>query len=76
MIRRVIQCFGLIMIGEGVVATIAPSRHLIFWRPAMPGPTKRLTEQFAAKPTLSRFLGAVQAALGIYIALRQVDKEL
>lgn len=72
--RRIIQLVSLIMIGEGIIAAIAPSRHLIFWRPAMPGPTKQLNEYFADRTTLSRVLGAAQAGAGVFIALRQVEQ--
>jgi len=72
--RRVLELFAILMIGEGVLTIIAPRRHSLLWEFGPEG-YKRAVEAFAEHPTLTRLVAAAEAGLGIWLALRVYSQE-
>jgi hypothetical protein len=60
--RRIAELVAMLMIGEGVLAIIAPRRHSLLWEYGPEG-YKRAIEAFAEHPTLTR-LAWPQVRLG------------
>lgn len=70
---RVAETVAMLMIGDGVLATIAPTEHVRLWRKAPTGFDKML-KKFEKNPTLTRSLGLLEIALGIWLAKAQYQK--
>lgn len=70
--RQIKEIVGLMMVGEGVVAMLHPQRYPLFWHP---GPTwwRRMITPFVERPALTCALGAVEAAVGLCLASRQLS---
>jgi hypothetical protein len=70
---RLAELTAIMMIGDGVLAVIAPKEHLRLWQK---GPTgwKKVVRRFERRPGLTRTLGAVEIALGIWLAKAQYRK--
>ena len=68
--RRALECVGLTLIGDGVLAFVEPQGHIALWRKG-PEPWQKMMEPFAKHPLLTRWLGAAEFALGFWRAKRQ-----
>lgn len=68
--RRVLELIGMLIIGDGVLALIAPHRHPRLWLPG-PKPYQRFLEELMERPLLKRFLGVVQIGFGTWLASLQ-----
>lgn len=66
----IIETAALLLVGDGVVALLQPRRHVRLWRLG-PAPWRRLMRAFERRPLLTAGLGALEAALGLWIAARQ-----
>ena len=68
--RRTKELLALLLVGDGVVAVLQPTRHTLLWRS---GPTRyrRLMEAFVRRPQATRFVGALEVAAGVWWAGRQ-----
>lgn len=68
--KRLIELVAIGLIGDGVVALVAPKRHSLLW---LGGPEnwRRFMHIFAERPMLTRLLAATEVALGLSLALRQ-----
>lgn len=72
--RRILDVVALISVGDGVLWVLAPRRRGLLWLVG-PGPVKRFVENVSLEnPWQARLLGAAQAALGVWLALRQYPK--
>jgi hypothetical protein len=72
MLRRIAELAAMVVIGDGVIALVAPRRHSLLWRFGPEG-YRRLMETFAGRPALVRVLAAVEVAGGLWLALRQYE---
>ncbi|MDX1582820.1 MAG: hypothetical protein R3338_04395 [Thermoanaerobaculia bacterium] len=70
---RLAETVAMLMIGDGVLATIAPTEHVRLWRKAPTGLDKML-KKFEQNPGLTRTLGVVEIGLGIWLAKAQYRK--
>lgn len=68
--RRLPEVAAVAMIGDGVITLFQPRRHVTLWRSG-PKPWRRAMDAFAVRPELTRWLGAVEAAAGLWLASRQ-----
>ena len=68
--EQIKELIAMLAIGDGVVAFVQPERHALLWRFG-PKRYRETMEAFADNPTLTRLLGAVEVALGIWLASRQ-----
>ena len=68
--RRIAELVAMVLIGDGVIAMSAPSRHSLLWRggPRMWGD---FMQGLAERPNLVRVLGAAETGIGLWLALRQ-----
>ncbi|MGB2570951.1 MULTISPECIES: hypothetical protein [Micromonospora] len=65
---RASELAAMVMIGDGVLGTVMPERHVSRW---ILGPQRwRPMRVFAERPALTRALGAVEAAVGMWWAAR------
>jgi hypothetical protein len=74
--RRAAELGGLAMIGDGVIAALAPRGHVALW---LRGPWRTLMRPFDRHPQLTRVAGIGEAVAGILIAreaIRRGDPEL
>jgi hypothetical protein len=71
--RRIAELAGMLAVGDGVIAALAPTRHLELWRggPRFWDSTVRYFEQ---RPTLSRIVAGGAIAVGVWLMLRQVNQ--
>ena len=67
---RLIEAFAIVTLGDGLIEFLAPREHARLWVVG-PESTRRVGMWFAEKPDRMRVLGAVQVALGVWLALRQ-----
>jgi len=72
--RRVLELFAILMIGEGVLTLIAPRRHSLIWDFG-PEDFRRAIEGYAEHPPLARAAAAAEAGLGLWLALRVYSQE-
>ena len=68
--HRVLECVGLAMIGDGALAFVEPEGHVSLWRRG-PNLWQKMMDPFLRHPTLTRWVGAAEFALGFWIACRQ-----
>lgn len=70
---RIAETTAMLMIGDGVLAMIAPREHVRLWQK---GPTgfKRIMRRFEQRPGLTRTIGAVEVGLGVWLAFAQYRK--
>ena len=68
--ERFAELVGMLMIGDGVLAVLEPSRHARLWREG-PATWEWMVDPFVKRPGLTRWLGAVEVAAGIWLASRQ-----
>lgn len=70
---RLAETAAMMMIGDGVLAMIAPREHIRLWQKGPVGFEKVLS-RFEQRPGLTRTIGAIEAALGIWLAYAQYRK--
>jgi hypothetical protein len=68
--RRLVETFAIITLGDGLIEFLAPKEHVRLWVVG-PESTRKIGMWFVEKPDRMRVLGAVQVALGVWLALRQ-----
>ena len=67
---RLLDLLGLLLIGDGVLTIADPERHCLLWEVG-PKPCREVMDQFVQHPTMSRFVGLAQIAVGLVIAEMQ-----
>ena len=68
--RRVEHFAAMVLIGDGVMALVHPSKDADAWKKG-PQVWRRLMEALAERPGLTMAIGAAQVAIGVAWALRQ-----
>lgn len=68
--RRLKEVLGILVIGDGVVALIAPVRHSRLWQF---GPTgyQQFMQAFIDHPNTTRLSAVSQIVFGLWLACRQ-----
>jgi hypothetical protein len=69
---RLLEVLGIVMIGEGVLAAVDPRGHTLLWRHG-PRAWEAMWDPFVRRPTLTRCVGVAEAALGYWLAARQMS---
>ncbi len=69
--RRLAQMWATMVIGDGIVAMIAPRRHAALWRGG-PSPYREVVDWCHRHPGGTRVLGAAWAGFGLWLAMRQL----
>jgi hypothetical protein len=72
--RRIMELLAMLLVGDGVIALVAPRRHNHLWRFGPEG-YGRVMEAFAERPALTRLLAEAEVGRGLWIALRQYEEE-
>lgn len=67
-VRRALETFAVVTIGDGVIELVAPREHSLLWQV---GPGRKAARFFADNPNYMRLLGASQVAFGLWLARRQ-----
>jgi hypothetical protein len=62
---------GMMAIGDGLVAAIAPAEHIALWR-GRPAAWDRILQPFARHPVLTRVVGVSEVGVGLWMVLRQL----
>ncbi len=70
MTRRVVRAGALLLIGHGIMGLIKPRWRSLLWHFG-PEIARAATEELADHPTTARCVYAAEAALGLFIAIRQ-----
>ncbi len=72
--RRALECFALTMIGDGTLGFIEPVEHVQLW---LRGPKwwRQMLQPFADNPELTRWVGAAEFALGVWLARKQATAD-
>ena len=68
--RRSQHFVAMVLIGDGIMALVHPQRDARAWRTG-PAPWRALMDALQEHPILTRTIGAVQVAGGIWWALHQ-----
>ena len=68
--KRLKELTGMLMIGDGLLAVVAPRGHVGLWRTG-PRPFRRMVRALLAHPAATRAVGAAEAAIGYWLAERQ-----
>jgi hypothetical protein len=71
---RSLEVLALAMIGEGVVGLLRPRRYSLFWKVG-PHWLRETAEILAEHREAIRLLCAGEIALGLWLALREVDED-
>lgn len=71
--RRLLEAFGLFLIGDGVMGLIKPRWHSLLWDFG-PEPIQNFTETLAKNPNVARGIYAAEMAIGVLIASRQTPE--
>jgi hypothetical protein len=69
---RLLELFGLILIGDGLMGLLRPRRHSLLWHVG-PQLAKAVTEELADHPQTARAIYAAELALGIVVASSQLS---
>ena len=72
--RRVEHFAAMVLIGDGVMALVHPSKDADAWKKG-PRVWRRLMEALAERPGLTMAIGAAQVAIGVAWALRQSKED-
>jgi hypothetical protein len=59
-----------VLVGDGLLALVSPERDALAWRMG-PEPFRTLMGFMARRPSLTRWVGAAQIAVGVWWALRE-----
>lgn len=70
--NRSLEVLALAMIGEGVVGLLRPRRYSLFWKIG-PEWIRHTAEIFAEHREATRLISAGEIALGLWLALRQIE---
>lgn len=70
MTRRLIELFGLAMIGDGLLGAVQTRRHMRLWQTG-PTPVRKTMEYFTRRPVATRLLSVAELGLGLWLAHRQ-----
>ncbi len=74
LLRRLIQLFALVMVGDGVVGFFKPRWHSLLWDLG-PESYRKLMHQFAVHPGRARWLYAAEVVAGTFLATRQTPDQ-
>jgi hypothetical protein len=61
---------AMFLVGDGLLAMVAPNRDARAWRMG-PEPFRTLMSVMAARPKLTRWVGAAQVAVGVWLVMRE-----
>jgi uncharacterized protein YjeT (DUF2065 family) len=70
--KRIVQLIGMVLIGDGILSALAPKRHARLWRGGPKG-WRRLMRNAEREPDRTRSFGVAEAALGLWLARRQLS---
>lgn len=70
---RGLEILALAMVGEGVIGLLRPRRYSLFWKLG-PGWLRHTTETLAEHREATRLLCAGEIALGLWLAMHEMDK--
>jgi hypothetical protein len=68
--KRCKESFGLMLIGDGVLALLEPERHVRLWAEG-PRLWRMLMKPFVSRPTITRVVGGLELAFGLWLSSRQ-----
>ncbi len=68
--KRLLEFLGLLLVGDGVLSLVDPKRHCLLWEIG-PKSCRDFIDEFAQHPASTRWLGAAEAALGVWLASEQ-----
>ena len=68
--KRLLELFGLLLIGDGILTVADPKRHCLLWEVG-PKALRDLANEFVQHPTLSRMAGLAETIFGLLLAERQ-----
>lgn len=71
--KRCLAILALLMIGEGAVGFLRPTRYALFWKMG-PRKMRAVIDNFAANPGAVRIVAAGEMALGLCLALRSIEE--
>ena len=71
MAERLKEFIGITMIGDGLLGVIDPQGHIGLWRSG-PEPWQKMMDGFISHPQATQLFGAVELALGVWLAKRQM----
>lgn len=71
--RRLTEMVAILLIGDGVVALMAPRRLSRFWQVG-PKPYQDFMETFIQRPGLTRGVSLGQVALGVWLARQHLPR--
>jgi hypothetical protein len=67
---RIAELFGMLLVGDGVLSALDPKRHCLLWEIG-PESCRKILNEFATHPNLTRVAGVLEAAAGVWIASQQ-----
>lgn len=67
--RRVLETAAMMIIGDSVLAMLAPRRHVGLWAEG-PAWWERTSAPFLRRPQMTRLLGLAGLGLGVWLARR------
>jgi hypothetical protein len=70
-VKRGLELVGLMMIGEGVVGILLPTRYSRFWNIG-PKWMRKTTTAFANHPNTTRVICAAEIAVGLWLAAHEL----
>jgi hypothetical protein len=65
--KQLLDIFAMLLIGDGLLSAINPRRHCLLWEVG-PEPCRKLIDEFAEHPQLTRGAGALELLLGLWLA--------
>jgi hypothetical protein len=68
--RRLKECAGMALVGDGAIGLLMPERHCRLWEVG-PEPCRNMIEWFVKHPAVTRVLAAVEMGLGLWVASHQ-----
>ncbi len=71
--KQLLDVFGMLLIGDGLLAVINPRRHCLLWEVG-PQSCRDVIDEFADHPQMTRAVGAVELLLGVWLASEQEYK--
>ena len=73
--KRFLETWAIMMVGEGLISTIFPKRHLKLWNfKRGPGIFRKTTKGLIKRPKLTRMLGVAEAIAGAAVACKALRK--